>query len=316
MLNRRILRIKAFKLIYAYAINDKITLDEALADLDNSCEATRDLYLFMLGIIPQLTGESARRIASGKAKFNPTEEELHPNEKFAGCALSKLIASDPDFKKISDKRKLSWQPYDLVVRKILDSIVTKDYYTRYMESEGSSLSEDCRLFTKIYEHEFTESPEIEAILEDLNLYWTDDLAYSLTYCCRTLEELAKGKSWRLPDLYQSDLIRKKDPEAKVDSDRDFVRKLLRCAYSSYGRYVDSIVSSVTDWDKDRLFSTDIALIVMGLAEAENFPEIPVRVTLNEYVEISKYYASPKSRSFVNGLLDKLIKSNDNLNKQI
>ena len=100
----------------------------------------------------------------------------------------------------------------------------------------------------------------------------------------------------------------------MTSDRTFVRKLLCAAYSGYDRYFEMVAGCVPQWDKDRLFTTDVVLIVAGLAEVETFPDIPVRVTINEYVEISKYYSTPKSRSFVNGLLDKLIKNNLNIEK--
>jgi N utilization substance protein B len=124
----------------------------------------------------------------------------------------------------------------------------------------------------------------------------------LTWCCKTFKSFEKGEPWKLYPLYQSDLIA--GPE--VESDHVFVRKLLQAAFAGYERYFSLISESVTGWEKERLFSTDVILIVMGLAEAVNFPTIPVKVTINEYVELSKFYGTPKSRSFVNGLLDRLV----------
>ena len=278
------------------------TLAEAEAGLDASCEATRDLYVFMLGIVPPLTRVARERLESARKKFNPTEEERNPNMKFADNALAVLLDEDPDFAKAFSKRKFSWEQYDLFLKKIYSSIVQKDYYRKYMESGTSSLAEDCRLFTRIFEEEFTDSVELEQILEDMSIWWNDDLAYSLTYCCRTLETLARGGRWELPPLYQSDM--KKD--AKMESDRLFAHRLLQNAFAGRQRYSEMISGSVSNWDQDRIVSTDMALIITGLAEAENFPTIPVRVTINEYVEISKYYGTPKSSIFVNGLLDRLI----------
>ncbi len=316
MLNRRILRIKAFKVIYGYAVKGNMTLDEAFSELDKSCEATRDLYLFMLAIISPLTQIARDRIEAARAKFNPTEEEANPNEKFAGNALAVYFDNDPDFQKIISKKKLFWEQYDMILKKIMDSVVTKDYYRKYMDRPGTSLKEDAALFIRIFEEEFVDMEDMERLLEDISVYWIDDLAYALTYCCRTLKEVGKGHSWKLPELYQSDMVKKQRPEAIVDSDRDFVRKLLRNAFTGYEKYFEVVTKEVPDWDSDRLFSTDMALIALGMAEAQNFAEIPLRVTLNEYIEISKYYSSPKSRSFVNGLLDKMIKENNTLNKQI
>lgn len=302
MLNRRILRIKVFKVLYGSVLAGGGTLAEAEAGLDASCEATRDLYVFMLGIVPPLTRVARERLESARKKFNPTEEERNPNMKFADNALAVLLDEDPDFAKAFSKRKFSWEQYDLFLKKIYSSIVQKDYYRKYMESGTSSLAEDCRLFTRIFEEEFTDSVELEQILEDMSIWWNDDLAYSLTYCCRTLETLARGGRWELPSLYQSDM--KKD--AKMESDRLFARRLLQNAFAGRQRYSEMISGSVSNWDQDRIVSTDMALIITGLAEAENFPTIPVRVTINEYVEISKYYGTPKSSIFVNGLLDRLI----------
>ena len=302
MLNRRILRLKAFKVLYGSVLSDNMSLTQAQSQLDFSCEATRDLYVYMLGIVSPLTKLAQERIDSAKAKFNPTEEELNPNTKFADNALAKLLDADVDFQKVFNKKKFSWAQYDLFLKKVLTSIQSKEYYADYMTSGKNSLSEDCKLFTRIFEEEFVDSPELEQILEDKSLYWNDDLAYSLTWCCKTFKNFAKGENWSQLPLYQSDMITGEG----VESDLAFVRKLLQSSFAGYDRYSAMVSESVTGWEKDRLFSTDMVLIVMGLAEAASFPTIPIKVTINEYVEISKFYGTPKSRSFVNGLLDKLI----------
>lgn len=304
MLNRRILRIKAFKVLYSNAIAENMSLAQAQSQLDVACEATRDLYIYMLGIVSPLTKIARERIESAKTKFNPTEEDLNPNVKFAENALAKLLDADVDFQKILSKKKLSWDQYDIFLKKVMNSIASKDYFAEYMASETSSLKEDCRLFTRIFEEEFVDSEDLERILEDKSIYWNDDLAYALTWCCKTLKTFEKGEPWKLLPLYQSELF--SGPE--VESDKAFVRKLLQSAFAGYDRYFSMISESVTGWEKERLFSTDVALIVMGLAEASSFPTIPVKVTINEYVEISKFYGTQKSRSFVNGLLDRLIQS--------
>lgn len=303
MLNRRILRIKAFKVLYSYAENQSMSLKEAESQLEISCRATRDLYLFMLAIISPLTAEAAERIRAAREKFNPTEEERNPNMKFAENALAKYFDDDPDFRKIIGRLKLSWDQYDVLIRKTYESIRTKDWYAEYMASPERSLKEDCKLFEHIFEEEFVDSSELEEILEDLSLYWTDDLAYALSWCCHSLEELSRGKGWTLLPLYKSEMSAK----SGVDSDKAFVTKLLRTAFAGFAQYSAKVAETVPKWDKERLFTTDMVLIVCGLAEAKAFPEIPIKVTINEYVEISKYYGTPKSRSFVNGLLDKLIR---------
>lgn len=311
MLGRRILRIKAFKTIYAYAVTGKMTQEEAKAALRDSCEAVRDLYLFMLSIVPYVTAEARARIDAAKGKINPTEEDLNPNGKFASNALAAILEQDPDLNKILERKKLSWTPYDIFIRDVFDSIRGKEYYRKYMETPGTSLKEDCKLFTTVFEQEFVDNAALEPILEEISLLWVDDLAYALTWCCHSLEDIAAGQPWRLPELYQSDQVLKKRPEAKVDSDKDFVYKLVRCALAGYEKYFEKVVAMVPDWDRDRLFSSDMAVIACAMAEIENFKgEIPAKVSLNEYVEISKFYCSPKSRSFINGVLDRLIKDNN------
>ena len=303
MLNRRILRIKAFKVMFSYAENPSMTLAEAESQLETSCEATRSLYLFMLSIIPYITKEAARRIEDDRGKFNPTEEEKNPNMKFVQNAIAPLLDNDPDFTKLLTKRKLSWEPFDAFIRDTYDSMTKKDYFKAYMADPVRSVKADAALFIHMFEEEFVDSEALANILEDLSIWWNDDLAYSLTVCCDTMKSLSKGLRWELPPLYRSDMIVPKP----VESDKTFVTKLLRTSYTCYDKYFPLVASSTDQWQEDRLFITDTVLIVMGLAEAKAFPDLPLRVTINEYVEISKYYSTPKSRSFVNGLLDRLAK---------
>lgn len=293
MLNRRILRIKAFKVLYSYAENPSMDLKEAQRQLRLSCEATRDLYLFLLALVRPLTEEAAARIEAARTKFNPTEEERNPNLRFVRNRIAPLLSDDPDFSKIVSRRKLSWDQYDAFLRKLYESVRSKDWFKAYLESDDDSLAADAALFTRIFEEELEDNEDLEAILEDLSIYWNDDLAYALTWCCHAMEDFARGRRWRLPEL--------------VPAGDSFAEDLVAAAFAGFGRYSAMVADSVDKWDKDRLFTTDLALIVTGIAEADHFKDIPARVTINEYVEISKYYGTPKSRSFVNGLLDKLIK---------
>ncbi|MBQ3613767.1 MAG: transcription antitermination protein NusB [Bacteroidales bacterium] len=304
MLNRRILRIKAFKVLYSSVLCGNTSLSQAESQLDQSCEAVRDLYIYMLGIVSPLTRIARERIEAAKAKYNPTEEERNPNMKFAENRLAALLDGDDDFQKVFNKKKFSWAQYDLLLKKVMNSVVTKDYYKEYMASDEVSLDADCRLFTRIFEEEFVDSVELEQILEEKSIYWNDDLAYALTWCCKTFRSLAKGEGWSLIPLYQSEMLKGDG----VESDKYFVRKLLQASFAGYEKYSAMVAEAVSGWEKERLFSTDVVLIVMGLAEVVTFPTIPVKVSINEYVEISKFYGTPKSRAFVNGLLDRLVQT--------
>jgi len=308
MLNRRILRIKAFKELFAIEMSPSPTLKEALAQLDTAAESTRDLYVFMMASIPALSSVAKERLAILDKKINKTDEEKNPNRKFADNSLAAILENDPDFNKIFSsrftKKGISWGAYDLILKKIYASIQTKDYFNEYMSSPELSITQDCRLYTRIFEEEFTEREDIATALEDINIYWNDDLPYSLSWCCRSLESMAKGTPWRLPDLYIS------SSNSSMEDDQKFVHELLREAYTNYDKYFEAVSSIVPNWDEDRLVGTDIALIITALAEIVHFPTIPVNVSINEYVEISKYFGTPKSSQFVNGLLDALSKKDE------
>lgn len=301
MLNRRILRIKAFKELFAIELSTNPTLGTALEELDAALVSTRDLYLFMMGSIPALTSVAKERFALLQKKINKTDEERNPNLKFAENALAAILEADPDFKKIYRKRCEEWGAYDLILKEIYASIQTKEWFAAYMANPERSLKEDCDLFIHIFEEEFVDREDLAEALENLNIYWNDDLPYSLSWCCRTLDEMAKGEGWSLPYLYMS----RYNPS--LDDDEKFVHKLMTEAYANYDRYLALINDSVPNWDQDRLVATDIALIATALAEIEHFPSIPTNVSINEYVEISKFFGTPNSSRFVNGLLDTLSK---------
>ena len=298
MLNRRILRIKAFKVLYSYAENPDLSLKEALSNLDASAEATRDLYLYLFSLIPALTGEAARRTEAARGKFNPTEEELHPNLKFVNNRVSSLLSEDPDFQRLLEKKKFSWEQNDVFLHTLYETVKSRPWYAEYMAQPEDSLSKDVALWKHVFEEELEDNEALAAILEDQSIYWSDDVAYALLTCLRSLDGMAVYGRWSYPPLYQGD-------------QQDFVHSLVTAAYGRFKEYYDLVAGSVSKWDRDRLYTTDIVLIIMGLAEARTFPDMPMKVTINEYVEISKYYSTPKSRGFVNGLLDRLLKEKSN-----
>ncbi len=311
MLNRRILRTKAFKTIFCYAENPAMSLKEAEAMLEISCESTRDLYLFLLSIIGPLTGEAGERIEAARSKFNPSAEELNPNMKFVQNRIAPLLAQDPDFCKLIARRKLSWEQYDVLLRHLYESIRSRKYFRDYLASAESSLEEDARLWCRIFEREFEDNRELADILEELSIWWNDDLGYALSWCCRTVRSLGNGENWELPPLYRSPLA----GEEGYSDDHRFVTGLLRAAFSGFERYSTAVSELTPKWNRDRLCTTDLALIVCGMAEAEAFPDTSVRIIINEYVELSKSYSTPESSGFVNGLLDRLIAKKDTTDRE-
>ena len=305
MLNRRILRIKAFKVIYSRVENPAMTLKDAEYELERSCEATRDLYLFLLAVAGPLTGEARARIEAARSKFNPSPEELNPNMKFAENGIAPLLEEDPDFSKIVKKKKLSWENDDMFLRHLYESVRERDWFKAYMAAPGRSLQEDAALFSRIYEEEFPDNKELEDILEDISIYWNDELEYALSWCCRNMDALGRGRRWSLPELFMSEMPGSEGKE----SDKAFVFNLVRAAFRNFDKYYQMVAEVTPKWDTNRICATDLALIICGLAEADTFANIDYRTTINEFVEISKFYSTPESRGFVNGVLDKLINKN-------
>lgn len=302
MLNRRILRTKVFKTVYAYAENRGMTLKEAEALLELSCESTRDLYLFLLSIVGPLTEEARGRIEAARGKFNPSEEELNPNMRFVENSIAPLLSEDPDFTKLISRKKLSWESYDMFLRHLYEKIRERKYFKDYMEAESCGIEADAALWSRIFEREFEDNPELADILEELSIYWNDDLGYALSWCCRTVRSLGKGERWSLLPLFQSEM----DGKEGFDNDKSFIFGLLRAAYINFDSFADRIDELTPKWTRDRICTTDLVLVICGMAEAGLSKAAPVKVIINEYVEISKSYSTPESSAFVNGLLDKLI----------
>ena len=294
MLSRRLIRIKAFKTLFAFVGSESDNVNAAQKTLIESCDKVKDLYYFLLNISSSLVNVAEEKIAVGLRKFHPTEAEAHPNYKFVRNRFAALLADDPEFGRICQKRGLVWGEYEPFVRHVYNSIITKDYYQDYMNSGEDSFEEDCRLFSCIFQDEFEDNEELESILEDLSLLWIDDVAYALNAVIAGIDETRRKKRIVHPNTFLK------------EDDKEFALRLLSESILRYDEYFKLMESHLDNWKSDRLVLTDAALIVMGVTEAVVFPTIPVKVTINEYVEISKYYSTPNSRIFVNGILDRII----------
>lgn len=294
MLSRRLIRIKTFKVLFSYEFSETGVVDDAQKELYTSFEECRKLYYFLFNICFPIVRIAGDRIEALKNKFHPTQQEANPNYKFVNNSFVEFLGNEKEFCKICEKQGLSWAEYDVFLKRLYNSIASSEYYQEYMNSEESSFAQDCQLFKRIFEEEFEDNEMLEKILEEKSIYWTDDLSYVLNLIIWALDNISKTRKFNYPDLFIK------------EDDEDYAVRLLRAAILNYDDYMKLITENLANWDSDRLVSTDADLIVLGLAEAVTFPEIPLKVTINEYVEISKYYSTPNSRIFVNGLLDKLI----------
>lgn len=295
MLNRRLIRIKVFKVLYSCISSGSNSFAEAEKNMHYSCEKTLHLYYFMLNAAVALKQAADAKIETGMRKFNPTEEERNPNLKFSENKVSEYLLGNPIFKKYCEENVLSWNgDLALFVKKLFASISEKDYFKEYMERESRSIAEDCDLFIRIFEEEFEDNEALESFLEDMSIYWIDDLGYVLNTIIRNLELLRKSSKMPMPGIFMK------------EDDKEYAFNLLRFSLANYSKYMDIIRENIANWDPERVVTTDLVLIEEGIAEAVGFPNIPVKVTINEYVEISKYYSTHNSKIFVNGLLDRII----------
>ena len=295
MLNRRLIRIKVFKVLYSCISSGSNSFAEAEKNMHYSCEKTLHLYYFMLNAAVALKQVADAKIETGMRKFNPTEEERNPNLKFSENKVSEYLLGNPIFKKYCEENVLSWNgDLALFVKKLFASISEKDYFKEYMERESRSMAEDCDLFIRIFEEEFEDNEALESFLEDMSIYWIDDLGYVLNTIIRNLELLRKSSKMPMPGIFMK------------EDDKEYAFNLLRFSLANYSKYMDIIRENIANWDPERVVTTDLVLIEEGIAEAVGFPNIPVKVTINEYVEISKYYSTHNSKIFVNGLLDRII----------
>ncbi|HIZ85206.1 MAG TPA: hypothetical protein IAC04_01805 [Candidatus Coprenecus stercoravium] len=298
MINRRLIRIKVFKVLYSMVASGSDSLPEAEKSLKYSCEKTLHLYYFILNAAVALRNAAAARIETGLKKFNPTPEERNPNRKFAQNMVSSYLDQDAAFGKFCEEHGLVWtEELAVLIKKMLSSLMERDYFKEYMNDAECSLAQDCDLFIKIFSDEelFEDNEDLESCLEDMSLFWLDDLGYVLGVIVRNLEHLRSRGTMPRPDVFLK------------DDDREFAYKLLESAVTGYKRYMDIVVSNTSNWDPDRVVTTDLVLIVQGIAEAVRFPNIPLKVTINEYVDISKFYSTRNSKVFVNGLLDRILK---------
>ena len=189
---------------------------------------------------------------------------------------------------------LSWSDYPSFVKKLYATISQRDYFINYMSDSENNIAKDIELVKNIYEQELEDNDELYEILEDLSLFWIDDLAYIINVILKNIDKFIKNKAVIVPPVFLK------------EEDKEFALKLLTASMVNYKEYTELVSKNISNWDLDRLVATDLALLVMGITEAVSFESIPLKVTINEYVDISKYYSTPNSKVFINGLLDRIL----------
>jgi len=296
MLSRRFIRIKIFKVLFSSVHSQNFDLALTENELIKSLEKTRQLYFLLLSLPGTLVRYAQERIDIGLQKYHPTEEETNPNLRFVNNKAIAVLEAD---KELTNSRThgLNWNANRGYIKHLYDSLKEEPYFLEYMNAvETPGFQEDLKFLMDFYGSQLDDDPELYSLLEDRSLFWTDDLAYLCNVILTQLSGLQTGhdKLNHPPLFYNQD-------------DRNFATRLFAHSLRHYGEYVKYIEKFAQNWDLERIAATDTILIVMGVSEAVEFPQIPIKVTLNEMVEISKFYSTENSKMFVNGILDRIIK---------
>lgn len=265
--------------------------------LVTSIDKTYDLYFLLMSLVVEMAQYAEQRQEAAKNKKLPTYEDLNPNRKFVDNAVIRLLAQSDSVNDYLASRKLSWAKYPELVKSLYTQLEQSDYFKKYMTSQESSFREDLALITEFYTRELEESELLESALDEMSILWNDDLGFALIMVTRTLSNMRASHT----DV-------KVLPKFKSIEDLDFARELFAKAAVNFDNYQEEIEKYTRNWDVERIAFMDNLIMATAVAELVTFPSIPVKVTLDEYIEIAKYYSTHGSSTFINGILDKIVAS--------
>ena len=296
MINRVLIHLKIVQIIYAYYQNGGKNLDTAEKELFFSLSKAYDLYNYLLLLMVEVTKQANKKLNAAKNKLIPTKEELFPNTKFVENRFIAQLEVNKQLLDFAGNQKKTWENEADFVKSLCEQIMESDIYKEYMASETSSYEEDREVWRKIYKKIIFNNAELDQVLEDQSLYWNDDKEIVDTFVLKTIKRFEEKNGAKQELL----------PEFKDDEDQDFARRLFRRAILNSDYYRHLISENTKNWDLDRVAFMDVIIMQIALAEVLSFPNIPVSVSLNEYVEIAKLYSTPKSGGFINGTLDGIV----------
>lgn len=296
MISRRLLRIKALMALYALNRREDENLVQAEKELMFSIEKTYELYHYLLLLILELSDIASEKIEQALRKRIPTPEDLNPNRRFVDNKVIGQLRNNEDFLRYISTKKLSWVNSH-IPRLLYNKLIKWDGYLEFMNSGTNNYQEDKKIVIKIVTGLFLPSEDLNFYLEEQSIYWNDDIDYVSAMIEKTIRKF-KADSGNKSSLM---------PLFKNEEDEEFVRILFRKAVMNQQRHSEMIDRNTTNWEVERIALMDILVMELAITEILEFPEVPVRVSLNEYIEIAKYYCTSKSSTFVNGILDKIVK---------
>ncbi|MBQ5903592.1 MAG: transcription antitermination factor NusB [Alistipes sp.] len=296
MISRRLLRIKVAKALYAHLQSDADNMMASEKSLLTSIDKAYDLYFQLLTLPEALVKYATERQEIAKQKKLPTFEDLNPNTKFIDNQVIRTITVTDAINDHVTARKLSWVNYPELIRTLYQQFSETEFFKAYMMRAEHSFEEDRTLVVKFYDF-LADVPALDEALEEMSIMWADDLPYILMMIQRTLSNMRPShKELRVAEKYKSE----EDPQ--------FVKTLFEKSLVNYNEYQQYIERFTANWDLERIVLMDTLILSIAMAELINFSSIPVKVTMDEWIEISKYYSTPGSSNFINGVLDKIAAS--------
>jgi transcription antitermination protein NusB len=297
MISRRLLRIKALMALYPFNRREDGNLTQAETELRFSIDKTYDLYHYLLLLVLDIADIAGEKIDQALVKRMPTPEDLNPKRRFIDNLLIAQLRKNIEFKKYVSSRKLTWINNSHIPRILYNKMIAWDVYEEYMKSEIHNYQSDKKFIVRLITVLFSESEDLQSNLEEQSIYWNDDMEYISAMIEKTLKKFKSdsGENTHLMPLF------------KNEEDEEFVKILFRKAIIHQKKCSELIDKNTTNWEVERIALMDILVMQLAITEIIEFPEIPVKVTLNEYIEIAKYYCTSKSSTFVNGILDNIVK---------
>jgi len=298
MLNRRHIRIKVMQLIYALNGDESVDLKKEERLLLKSMESMYNLYLITLSLLTEIHKKVEDHLVKSQQKHLATSEEKNPNRKFINNEVLHLLKNNIALKqKFEDYKIDNWQLDDEYVDVIFKDLFNSELYKDYMTTRVSTFKEDKEFVIDMFKTIIAPNDKLYEYLEDKNITWVDDMPVVNTAIVKLLRKVKSSSdvNFFTPKLF-------KDIE-----DKEFAIDLLKKTVLNLGTFSDVITAKTKNWDKDRIANIDFVLLQMAICEFQKFPSIPVKVTINEYLEVAKEYSTPKSNVFINGILDKLVK---------
>lgn len=292
MINRKLIRVKIVQLTYAYYQNGHHNMDTAEKELLFSLSKAYDLYNYLLGLIVAITQEERRRvdIATRRAEREGTET---PSQRFAFNKFATQLEENKQLNLFMEDKKMSWENDVEAVRKLCDQIEQSPLYQEYMMSNAEDYETDRELWRRIYRTLIQGNEDLDAILEEKSLYWNDDKEIVDTFVLKTIKRFDPANK------ADQELL----PEYDDTEDREYALKLFRSTILNADTYQRYMSETSRNWNFSRLAYMDVVLMQIAIAEMLTFPNIPISVTINEYVDLAKLYSTPKSGGYINGMLD-------------